>query len=77
MARGPQGQWRPADPIASAVHVAKLATAKIQETHAAPRRSNPVADGWRTTVAGKARAASLTPERRRQIAASGAASRWR
>ena len=35
MPKGPQGQWRPADPIAAAVHVAKIATGQIEETYEA------------------------------------------
>lgn len=32
MARGPQGQWRPDDPIAAAIHTMKIATGEIEET---------------------------------------------
>ena len=76
MPKGPQGQWRPADPIAAAVHVGRIATGEIEETYDAPRRPDPAADSRRATAAGKARAASLTPERRREIAVAGAAARW-
>ena len=76
MPKGPQGQWRPADPIAAAVHVGRIATGEIEETYEAPRRPDPAADSRRASAAGKARAASLTPERRREIAASGADARW-
>ena len=34
MPRGPNGEWRPADPIAAAVHVGKIATGQIEETFA-------------------------------------------
>ncbi len=76
MPKGPQGQWRPADPVAAAVHVGRIATGEIEETFEAPRRPDPAADSRRASAAGKARAASLTPERRREIAASGASARW-
>lgn len=76
MPKGPQGQWRPADPVACAVHVGRLATGEIEETHEAPRRQDPVEDSRRASEGGKARAASLTPERRREIAAAGASARW-
>ena len=76
MPKGPQGQWRPADPVGCAVHVGRIATGEIEETHDAPRRPDPTADSRRASAAGKARAASLTPERRREIAASGADARW-
>ena len=32
MARGPQGQWRPDDPIAAAVQTMKIATGELKET---------------------------------------------
>ena len=32
MPKGPQGQWRPADPRACTVHVMKIATGEIVET---------------------------------------------
>ena len=32
MARGPQGQWRPDDPIAAAIHTMKIATGEVEET---------------------------------------------
>ncbi len=32
MARGPQGQWRPDDDIACAIHTMKIATGEIEET---------------------------------------------
>jgi hypothetical protein len=76
MPKGPQGQWRPADPVACAVHVGRLATGEIQETHEAPRRKDPVGDSRRASQGGNARAASLTPERRRNLAAGAANARW-
>ena len=76
MPKGPQGQWRPADPIAAAVHAGRIATGEIEETYEAPRRTDPAADSRRASAAGKARAASLTPERRREIAEAGAVARW-
>ena len=76
MPRGPKGEWRPADPVACAVHVGRIATGEIKETHEAPRRPDPTADKARASKGGKARAAALTPERRREIAATGASARW-
>ena len=76
MPKGPQGQWRPADPVACAVHVGRLATGEIRETFEAPRRQDPVGDSRRASEGGKARAANLTPERRREIAVAGADARW-
>jgi len=73
MPRGPNGEWRLADPVARAVHVMKIATGKIEETYEPPRR--PAADSRRASQGGKARAAKLTPEHRREIAKAGAAAR--
>ena len=36
---GPQGQWRPFDPIESAVMVAKIATGEIIDTLDSPQES--------------------------------------
>ena len=76
MSRGPNREWRPADPIACAVHVTKIATGQIEETYEPPSRTNPEADRKRASMGGKARAATLTPERRREIAKAGAGARW-
>ena len=73
MPYGPRGEWRPADPVACAVHVAKIATGEIEETYAPPKRPK-VSEAARK--AAKARAAALEPERRREIAQAGAAARW-
>ena len=76
MPKGPKGQWRPADPIACAMHVGKIATGEIEETCEAPVQGDPEANKYRARKGGLARAESLTPERRQEIAASGAAARW-
>ena len=73
MPKGPQGQWRPADAIGCAVHVAKIATGEIEETYEEPKPPAKVKAGLR---GGPARAASLTPERRSEIAAKAATARW-
>ena len=73
MPKGPNGEWRPADPVARAVHVMKIATGQIAETYAPPPRPNPAADSRRASLGGKARAAALSPARRREIAAAGSA----
>lgn len=77
MPRGPKGEWRPADPVARAVHVAKIATGQIEETYEPPRdpKADHAAASRRASIGGKARAAKLTPERRQEIAKSGAAAR--
>ena len=77
MPKGPNGEWRPAATGACAVHVMKIATGEIAETYAPPVRDDVdhVANSQRASKAGKARAASLTPERRSEIAKAAAAAR--
>jgi hypothetical protein len=71
MPKGPQGQKRPADVIGAAIMVAKIATGEIQEELSpAPKR----AIGGK--AGGKARAAKLNAEQRREIARKGARARW-
>ena len=65
----PQGQKRPADTLANALHVAKLATGEVEEQYVDPKRQAAARKG------GEARAAALTPEQRREIARKGAAKR--
>ena len=78
MPYGPKGQWRPADDRACSVHVAKLATGQIEETYEPPRdpKADHAAASRRASKAAKARAASQTPERRKQVAVRAAAARW-
>ena len=76
MPNGPNGEWRPSAAGACAVHVAKIATGEIEETFESPPRPDPEADSQRASAAGKARAASQTPEQRRELARTGAAARW-
>ena len=65
MTVGPNGERRPADTLANALKVAKIATGEDTEEHVSA-----------TSNGGTARAASLTPERRRQIAKKAAEARW-
>ena len=73
MPKGPNGEKRPADAVGLAVHVARIATGEVDDA--------PVDDG-KDKVAqamgkkgGAARSASMTPERRAEIAKK-AAKRW-
>ena len=70
MPTGPQGQKRPRDTNACAVHVAKIATGEIEE----PKPSRHAGAG---RLGGKARAAKLSPARRREIAQMGVEARKR
>lgn len=74
MPKGPRGEWRPPETGACAVHVMRIATGQIQETNEPPETSPEVRA--RASAAGKARAAKLAPERRRELAKSAADARW-
>jgi hypothetical protein len=73
MPKGPSGQKRKADVIGNAVLVMKIATGEAQETGKATGTEANRKGGLK---GGKARAASMTPERRAEIAKKAAASRW-
>ena len=76
MPRGPKGQKRPADVIGNAVRVMQIATGQITEAEAVEddgKDPNAKALGAK---GGKARAKSMTPERRAEIAKKAAAKRW-
>lgn len=72
MPKGPRGEKRPADAIGRAIMVAKIATGEIEDDRDA--LSSAAAELGRK--GGKARAASMTPERRSEIAKKAAAKRW-
>ena len=75
MPKGPKGQKRPADVIANAVTVMKIATGEIED-------SGTTADGKNKAAVelgrkgGVARAKSLSVKRRREIARKAARTRW-
>ena len=77
MPKGPQGQWRPADPVAAGVHIAKLATGEFVETNTPPASTtSPRKASQQAKKANAARNAKLSPARRREIARIGAEARW-
>ncbi len=77
MPKGPKGQWRPAYPIACAMHVGKIATGEIQETHEPPAPKMPQdARRERARSGGKARADKLSARKRKQIARKASEVRW-
>lgn len=77
MPRGPNGEWRPANPIAAAIHVGRIATGEIEETFEPPRQAaDHAAASRRASKAGKASAASRTSEERRELGKAGADARW-
>ena len=67
MPRGPTGEWRPDDPIACAVQVARIATGQIEETCEPPPEPEDA-----TTQRGYSLRRKLLDSRR--LRASGAAS---
>jgi hypothetical protein len=74
MPRGPKGEKRPADVIGNAVHVMRIATGEIEET--IPDDGKDPAAKALGKKGGAARAKSMTPERRAEIAKKAAAKRW-
>lgn len=75
MPTGPKGQKRPADVVANAVLVAKIATGEKTET--LPDEGKDKAAQALGKKGGKARAAKMTPEQRLEIARKAAEKRWR
>lgn len=77
MPRGPKGEKRPADVIANAVKVMKIATGEEEEEYDTPEAQgkNPAAVSM-GKLGGKARAEKMTPERRAEIAKKAAEKRW-
>lgn len=70
MPTGPNGQKRPADAVANAVMVARIATGEITDEIEIPGRVGG------KTAGGVARAAKLAPEERARIASRAAEARW-
>jgi hypothetical protein len=75
MPRGPNGERRPADVIGNAVHVMRVLTGEIEET--IPDDGKDPAAKALGKKGGAARAKSMTPERRAEIAKKAAAKRWK
>jgi len=73
MPKGPQGQKRPADAIGLAVMVGKIATGEIQDNATPADKAHHSAGGKK---GGAARAATLTPKQRSEIAKKAATKRW-
>lgn len=77
MPKGPSGEKRSADVIGNAIKIARIATGEIKDDIRTPedegKDSAAVSMGKR---GGKARAESMTPERRAEIAKIAAKKRW-
>lgn len=74
MPRGPKGEERPADVIGNAVRVMRIATGEIDD--AVPDDGKDPAAKALGKKGGAARAKSMTPERRTEIAKEVASRRW-
>lgn len=72
MPKGPRGEKRPADAVARAVMVARIATGEIEDEREA--LSSAAAELGR--AGGKKRAENMAPERRAEIARKAAETRW-
>jgi hypothetical protein len=69
MPKGPKGERRPADVIGAAVMIGRIATGEVEEA--------PPSGRTRSGRAGaQARAARLTPAKRKEIARAAAKKRW-
>jgi len=75
MPKGPNGEKRPADAVGLAVLIAKIATGEVDDV--APDDGKDKAAQAMGKKGGAARAASMTPERRAEIAKAAAAKRWK
>lgn len=75
MARDPEGRRRPSDVIGNAVHIMQIATGQIVED--LPPQSTAAAKGrLGGQKGGPARAAALSPQKRKSIAKKAAKKRW-
>ena len=74
MPTGPKGQKRPADVIGNAVKIARIATG--EDADDTPDDGKDKAAQALGRKGGKARAESMTPERRAEIAKKAAQKRW-
>ncbi|OXE35530.1 MAG: RNA-binding protein [Phenylobacterium zucineum] len=72
MPKGPRGEKRPADAIGLAVMIGKIATGEAEDT----REDVKSAAAQLGSLGGKKRAATMTPERRAEIARKAAEKRW-
>jgi len=74
MPKGPNGERRPADAVGLAVLIGKIATGEVEDVPSDDGK-DPAAQAM-GKKGGAARAASMTPERRAEIAKAAAAKRW-
>ena len=75
MPKGPNGEKRPADAVGLAVLIGRIATGEVDDV--APDDGKDPAAKALGAKGGAARASSMSPERRAEIAKKAAESRWR
>lgn len=75
MPKGPKGEKRPADVIGNAVLIGRIATGEVEDTSTDDGKDKAAQELGRK--GGKARADSMTPERRAEIARTAADRRWK
>ena len=71
MPKGPRGVRRPADVVAAAVMVGRIAVGEIED-----KKSNSPGRAKGGKAGGKARAEKLSPDERARIAKNAARARW-
>lgn len=76
MPKGPKGEKRPADAIARAVKIARIATGEEQEEYEKDDEGKDKAAQSLGRRGGKARAEKMSPEQRSAIAKKAAKRRW-
>lgn len=74
MPKGPKGEKRKADVIGNAVHIMRIATGEVDD--ATPDDGKDKAAQAMGRKGGAARAASMTPKQRAEIAKKAARLRW-
>ena len=74
MPKGPNGEKRPADAVGLAVLIGRIATGEVDDV--APDDGKDKAAQAMGKKGGTARASSMSPERRAEIAKAAAAKRW-
>ena len=74
MPKGPNGEKRPADAVGLAVLIGRIATGEVEDV--APDDGKDKAAQALGKKGGAARASSMSPERRAEIAKAAAAKRW-
>jgi hypothetical protein len=70
MPKGPKGEKRPADVVSNAVKIARIATGEEEDSVVSARSKG-------GKKGGKARARTLTPQQRSEIAHAAASARWK